>query len=70
MNKNYIESNSILDFKQHGLYYYYTLKENVAPWAAGATNDSAIMPAKEADTGICQSLTLYQPVILRDWKQL
>lgn len=31
MNKNYIESNSILDFKQHGLYYYYTLKENVAP---------------------------------------
>lgn len=50
MKRNYTERNSILDFKQHGSYYDYTLKENVAPWAAGATHASAILPAGAADT--------------------
>lgn len=42
----------------------------MAPWAAGATNNSAIVPAKEADNGIHQNVSSHQPAILKDWKQL
>lgn len=69
MKKNCTERNSSSGFKQHRSHCDQTLKENVAPWAARAAQDSATPLARAADTGTRQNLSPQQPAILRDRKQ-
>lgn len=70
MKKNYTESNSILDFKQHRLLLPSLNVKKKKMWHHEQQEQqtiSAIVAANDAATGIGRRSSPHQPAVWRDW---